>query len=78
MNDISRKFKCRKNKPHWWTWQQKREGKKVRAICDYIFSGETVEWRNFVPIDIDFDTDHRLLTAKMTSGGERNIGATSK
>ena len=69
MNDISRKFKCRKNKPHRWTWQQKREGKKVRAICDYILSGETVEWRNFVPIDIDFDTDHRLLTAKMTSGG---------
>ena len=42
----------------------KRE-KKVRAICDYIFSGEAIKWRNFVPIDVDFDTDHRLLVAKL-------------
>ena len=70
MSNISRKFKCQKNKPHRWTWQQTREGKKVRAICDYIFSGETAEWRNFVPIDINFDTDHRLLTAKIISKGK--------
>ena len=70
MSDILRKFKCQKNKPHRWTWQQTREGKKVRAICDYIFSGGTVEWRNFVPIDINFDTDHRLLTAKIISKGK--------
>ena len=59
-----------KKKPHRWTWQQTREGKKVRAICDYIFSGGTVEWRNFVPIDINFDTDHILLTAKIISKGK--------
>ena len=70
MSNISRKFKCQKNKPHRWTWQQTREGKKVRAICNYIFSGGTVEWRNFVPIDINFDTDHRLLTAKIISKGK--------
>ena len=67
MKDISRMFKSQKNKPDRWIWQQTREGKKVRAICDYIFSGETIKWRNFVPIDIDFDTDHRLLAAKLES-----------
>ena len=65
MKDVSKMFKSRRNKPHRWTWQQIREGKKVRAICDYIFSGEAIKWRNFVPIDIDFDTDHRLLVAKI-------------
>ena len=70
MNDVLKKFKSQKNKPHRWTWQQTREGKKVRAICDYIFSGKTVEWKNFVPIDITFDTDHRLLTAKIRSSGK--------
>ena len=44
----------------------------MRAICIYIFSGRTVEWRNFVPIDISFDTDHRLLTAKIISKGKEN------
>ena len=65
MNDISKRFKCRKKKPHRWTWQQIREGKKIRAICDYIFSGKSLLWTNFVPIDIQFDTDHRLLTARL-------------
>ena len=65
MKDVSKMFKSRRNKPHRWTWQQIREGKKVRAICDYIFSGEAIKWRNFVPIDVDFDTDHRLLVAKL-------------
>ena len=31
----------------------------------------TVEWKNFVQIDITFDTDHRLLTAKFKLNGMR-------
>ena len=58
MNDISKRFKCRKKKPYRWTWQQIREGKKIRTICNYIFSEKSLLWTNFVPIDIQFDTDH--------------------
>ena len=42
-----------------------KRGEKVKAICDYIFSGDAIKWRNFVPIDVDFDTNHRLLVAKL-------------
>ena len=67
MNDVSKKFKRRKNKPHQWTWQQLGGGQNVRALCDYIFSGKTVEWKKFVPFDITFDMDHRILTAELKS-----------
>lgn len=67
LRDISTEFKMRRGKPHTWTWRQWRKGEKVDAICDYILSGRTLQWKNFVNVDVGFDTDHRLIKGKLRS-----------
>jgi hypothetical protein len=67
LRDISTEFKMRRGKPHKWTWRKWREGERVSAICDYILSGRTLQWKNFVNVDVDFDTDHRLIKGKLRS-----------
>ena len=37
MKDVSKMFKSRRNKPHRWTWQQIREGKKSEQYVTIFF-----------------------------------------
>ena len=67
--DVSTKFKSRRRKPHNWTWRCWRDGEKIQSICDYILASEQMKFRNFVTTDVAFDSDHRLLTAKISLDG---------
>ena len=51
---------------------KQEKGRKSEQFVTTFSRGKTVEWKNFAPIDITFDIDHRLLTAKIRlSGKER-------
>ena len=41
------------------------EGRKVKAVCDYILTGRKLKWRNFRVIETDFDSDHKLVKGRL-------------
>lgn len=67
LQNLSRKFKARRKKPFTWTWRKYRDGEKIQAVCDYMLTGSKLHWKNFVVVDVMFDTDHRLIKGRMLS-----------
>lgn len=68
LSDLKRHFTPRKRIERWkeWTWSQKRnDGTRIRSVCDYILTQERSQFRYFQLKEPRFDSDHRLLHAKL-------------
>ena len=72
LKNIAKEFKSTAKKPFSWTWRRWREGRKIQSVCDYILRGESTKWKNFKMVDMNLDTDHRLIKGQLIPGGKNN------
>ena len=61
VGDILDHFRIRKKNHGEWTWEQIREGRRIRARCDYILSDSEADFSKCQIIDTHLDTDHRMM-----------------
>lgn len=61
LTDISSKFEMRRKR------MAHLDMEKNYCRENYIMSDQSVTWKNFVNIDVEFATDHQMLTAKLSS-----------
>ena len=65
MRNLMKQFRPKQRNTFNWSWSKFREGKEVRALCDYILFGKNIKWKSSNMVKMNFDSDHRLLQGKL-------------